>query len=158
MVAQMISLGQDPSDPPNVSGWPAYYQVPNFYELWINADTLPKRNKFTDLMIETGYTRNSKKVILNTINFAKEICSVPSDPNVLTDALFALLISADISTTAKMSLKKQILLSGQESDYYWTDAWNLYLSTPTTINFNIVNNRLKAMIKYIMNLPEYQLA
>jgi uncharacterized protein (DUF1800 family) len=158
MVSEMITLGQDPSDPPNVSGWPAYYQVPNFYELWINADTLPKRNKFTDFMIETGYTRNSKKVILNTINFAKEICTTPGDPNVLTDAMFGLLVSADISTTAKMSLKKQILLSGQESDYYWTDAWNLYQSTPTTINFNIVNNRLKAMIKYIMNLPEYQLA
>lgn len=157
MVSQMINLGQNPSDPPNVAGWPAYYQVPEFYELWINADTLPKRNKFTDLMAESGYTRNGKKVAIDTIAFAKSICANPSDPNVLIDAAFANLFSTDVSATLKANLKKQILLSGQLSDYYWTDAWNAYQASATTINFNIVNVRLKALLKYIMNLPEYQL-
>ena len=157
MVSQMINLGQNPSDPPNVAGWPAYYQVPEFYELWINADTLPKRNKFTDLMVESGYTRNGKKVAIDTISFAKYICATPSDPNMLIDAAFANLFSTDVSATLKANLKKQILLSGQLSDYYWTDAWNAYQASATTINFNIVNVRLKALLKYIMNLPEYQL-
>jgi uncharacterized protein (DUF1800 family) len=157
MVNQMINLGQNPSDPPNVAGWPAYYQVPEFYELWINADTLPKRNKFTDLMVESGYTRNGKKVAIDTISFAKYICATPSDPNMLIDAAFANLFSTDVSATLKANLKKQILLSGQLSDYYWTDAWNAYQASATTINFNIVNVRLKALLKYIMNLPEYQL-
>lgn len=158
IVTQLINAGQDISDPPNVSGWPAYYQVPNFSELWINADTLPKRNKFTDLMIETGYTRNGKKIVLNTIQFVKEICLNPRDPNVLTESLFSHLLSTDVSSVAKTNLKKQILLSGQDSDRYWSDAWDGYIASPTTINFNLVNIRLKAMIKYIMNLPEYQLA
>jgi uncharacterized protein (DUF1800 family) len=157
MVSQMINLGQNPSDPPNVAGWPAYYQVPEFYELWINADTLPKRNKFTDLMVESGYTRNGKKVVIDTIAFAKNICATPNDPNILMDALFANLVSTDVSATLKANLKKQILLSGQLSDHYWTDAWNAYQASATTINFNIVNVRLKALLKYIMNLPEYQL-
>jgi len=157
MVSQMINLGQNPSDPPNVAGWPAYYQVPEFYELWINADTLPKRNKFTDLMVESGYTRNGKKVVIDTIAFAKNICATPNDPNILMDALFANLVSTDVSAMLKANLKKQILLSGQLSDHYWTDAWNAYQASPTTINFNIVNVRLKALLKYIMNLPEYQL-
>ena len=157
MVSQMINLGQNPSDPPNVAGWPAYYQVPEFYELWINADTLPKRNKFTDLIVESGYTRNGKKVVIDTIAFAKNICVTPNDPNILMDALFANLVSTDVSATLKANLKKQILLSGQLSDHYWTDAWNAYQASATTINFNIVNVRLKALLKYIMNLPEYQL-
>lgn len=157
MVSQMINLGQNPSDPPNVAGWPAYYQVPEFYELWINADTLPKRNKFTDLMVESGYTRNGKKAVIDTIAFAKNICATPSDPNILMDALFANLVSTDVSANLKANLKKQILLSGQLSDHYWTDAWNAYQASATTINFNIVNVRLKALLKYIMNLPEYQL-
>ena len=157
MVSQMINLGQNPSDPPNVAGWPAYYQVPEYYELWINADTLPKRNKFTDLMVESGYTRNGKKVAIDTIAFAKFICPKPSDPNLLIDAAFANLLSTEVSATLKANLKKQILLSGQVSDYYWTDAWNAYQTSATTINFNIVNVRLKALLKYIMNLPEYQL-
>ncbi len=157
MVSQLIGMGQNPVDPPNVAGWPAYYQTPDYNELWINADTLPKRNKFTDLMIETGYTKNGKKIIVDTILFVKKVCTNPSDPNLLMDSLFAFLISTDIDPALKNTLKVQLLLTGQASDYYWTDAWNLYQTSPTTINFNIVNARLKALLKYIMNLPDYQL-
>ncbi|MBD0278973.1 MAG: DUF1800 domain-containing protein, partial [Flavisolibacter sp.] len=42
------SMSQNIGDPPNVSGWPAYYQEPQYHEIWINSDTLPKRNRFTD--------------------------------------------------------------------------------------------------------------
>lgn len=157
MVNQLIGMGQNPVDPPNVAGWPAYYQAPDYNELWINADTLPKRNKFTDLMIETGYTRNGKKIIVNTIQFAKTVCANPSDPNALIDSIFSFLLSTEIDASFKNNLKVQLLLTGQSSDYYWTDAWNLYNSIPNLINFNIVNNRLKALLKYIMNLPDYQL-
>mgnify|MGYP000266987699 CR=1 FL=1 len=157
MVTQMNAMGQSLVDPPNVAGWPAYYQSPEYNELWINADTLPKRNKFTDLMLETGYTKNGKKVAVNTINFVKSVCLDPADPNLLIDSLFGFLVSTEITTTLKTSLKTQILLSNQTSDYYWTDAWNLYNSNPTIINFNIVNARLKTLLKYIMNLPDYQL-
>ena len=154
---QLISIGQNPVDPPNVAGWPAYYQAPSYNELWINTDTLPKRNKFTDLMLETGYTRNNKKIIINTIQFIKNICTNPADPNILIDSVFYFLLSTDISSSLKSNLKIQILLSGQTTDYYWTEAWNNYLNNPTTINFNIVNTRLKNLLKYIMNLPDYQL-
>ena len=157
MVSQLNSMGQSPVDPPNVAGWPAYYQTPDFNELWINADTLPKRNKFTDLMIETGYTKNGKKIIVNTVQFAKTVCASPSDPNALIDSLFSFLTATEIDVSLKKTLKTQILLSGQTSDYYWTDAWNLYLANPTTINYNTVHTRLKALLKYIMNLPDYQL-
>ncbi len=158
MVGQLTSLGQNLADPPNVAGWPAYYQSPEFHELWINADTLPKRNKFTDLMLETGYTRNGRRVIIDTITLAKSISSNPADPNQLIQDLFELFISTEIDQSIKDNLKKQILLSGQTSDHYWTDAWVNYQSVQNTINFNLVNNRLKALIKYIMNLPDYQLS
>jgi len=157
MVNQATSMGQNPVDPPNVAGWPAYYQAPEYNELWINADTFPKRNKFTDLMIETGYTKNGKKIIVNPITILKSISANPSNPNaVIEDAAFFLL-STDLSANIKTNLKTQILLSGQTSDYYWTDAWNLSISSPTIINLNIVNNRLKTLFKYLMNLPDYQL-
>jgi uncharacterized protein (DUF1800 family) len=157
MVAQATSMGQNPVDPPNVAGWPAYYQAPEYNELWINADTFPKRNKFTDLMIETGYTKNGKKIIVNPINFLKSISSNPSNPNSVIDDVSFFLLSTELSPSIKSNLKTQILLSGQSTDYYWTDAWNLSISTPTTINLNIVNTRLKTLFKYLMNLPDYQL-
>jgi hypothetical protein len=157
MVNQSISMGQNPVDPPNVAGWPAYYQAPEYNELWINADTFPKRNRFTDLMIETGYTKNGKKIIVNPINFLKAISKDPSNPNAVIDDAVFFLLSTDLSASIKSNLKTQILLSGQSSDYYWTDAWNLSINSPSTINLNIVNTRLKTLFKYLMNLPEYQL-
>jgi hypothetical protein len=109
-------------------------------------------------MIETGYTRNGRKVIIDLIPFAKAISSNPSNPNQLIQDLFDLLISTEIGQTIKDNLKKQILLSGQTSDYYWTEAWNSYQANQSTANFNLVNTRLKALVKYIMNLPDYQLS
>jgi uncharacterized protein (DUF1800 family) len=157
MVNQSISMAQNPVDPPNVAGWPAYYQAPEYNELWINADTFPKRNRFTDLMIETGYTKNGKKIIVNPINFLKAISKDPSNPNAVIDDAVFFLLSTDLSASIKSNLKTQILLSGQSSDYYWTDGWNLSINSPSTINLNIVNTRLKTLFKYLMNLPEYQL-
>jgi hypothetical protein len=76
----------------------------------------------------------------------------------LIQDVFELLISTEIDQTIKENLKKQILLSGQTADYYWTEAWNSYQTNPSTINFNLVNTRLKALVKFIMNLPDYQLS
>jgi len=50
-------------------------------------------------------------------------------------------------------------LAGQTSDYYWTNAWNIFISTPTdTTNATTVKTRLRDLVKYLMNLAEYQLA
>ena len=54
-------LQQNIGDPPNVAGWAAYYQAPQFHETWINADTYPRRNLFTDTMIGPGYTRSGQE-------------------------------------------------------------------------------------------------
>jgi hypothetical protein len=39
---------------PNVAGWKAYYQAPQFGKLWINNLLLPKRHQFCKLMVEGG--------------------------------------------------------------------------------------------------------
>lgn len=144
-------------DPPDVSGWKAYYQEPQFYEVWINSDTLPRRIQFTDTMIVSGYTLNSFVTSINAIEWVKKL-SQPADPNKLINDITYRLLRIDISPASKQQLKRDILLGGQSDDHYWTDAWNLYLSTPgNTNNTNTVKNRLRDLIKYIMNLPEYQL-
>jgi uncharacterized protein (DUF1800 family) len=154
----LANLNQDIGDPPNVSGWPAYYQEPQFHELWINADTLPKRNQFTDTMITNGYTRNGKKILINAVEFAKTLPN-PSDPNALIDDTLAVIYRFPLSATTKQQIKEQILLSNQAQDYYWTNAWNAYIASPTdTANYNIVNGRLKLFFQYLMNLSEYQLS
>lgn len=45
-------MQQDLFQPPDVSGWPSYYQDPMHYELWVNSNSLPKRAAFTDGLID----------------------------------------------------------------------------------------------------------
>ncbi len=152
------SLQQNIGDPPDVSGWKAYYQVPQFYEIWINSDTLPKRNQFSDIMVTSGYTFNGKKVQVDGAEFAKTL-SQPGDPNKLIDDLTRLFFRIDISAASKAQVKQDILLGGQNNDYYWTGAWNQFISTPGDMaNTTTVKNKIRDLLKYLMDLSEYQLA
>ncbi|MFN9710173.1 MAG: DUF1800 family protein, partial [Bacteroidota bacterium] len=151
-----FTLQQNIGDPPSVAGWPAYYQIPQYYELWINADTLPKRNQISDVLIATGFTQSNYKLIINAVQYTQQL-SNPSDPNALINEVSEFILSFPLSATVKAQLKKDFLLTGQEQDYYWSDAWQAYVANPTTSNYNIVNIRLVGLYKYLMNLAEYQL-
>ena len=153
----MVNMGQSLHDPPNVSGMPAYYQEPLFHEIWINSDSLPKRNQFTDTMINTGYSQNNIRVQFNCVEFVKTLTN-PGNPNDLIDEALSIFFRNDISLQSKSQIKTQILLSGQQWDYYWTNAWTAYEANPTTANFNTVNTRLKSLFQYFFNLSEYQLS
>ncbi|HWR33252.1 MAG TPA: DUF1800 family protein, partial [Chitinophagaceae bacterium] len=155
--ASMAAIGQSLHDPPNVSGLPAFYQEPLFHEIWINSDSLPKRNQFTDTMVNTGYTRNSQKVIFNMVPYVQQFPN-PGNPNDLIDDALKYIFRIQLSYESKKTIKTQILLSNQLYDYYWTNAWTAYMSNPSTANFNIVNNRLKQLFQYFFNLSEYQLS
>jgi uncharacterized protein (DUF1800 family) len=157
IVSWMNNMQQSIGDPPDVSGWKAYYQEPQFNEIWINSDTLPKRNQFTDTMVVSGYTFNSKKIQFDPLAYARTF-SNPSDPNAFISELTERLLGLDISAASKAQLKKDILLNGQSLDIYWTQAWDLYISTPTNAaNTTSVRNKIRDLVKYLMNLAEYQL-
>ena len=150
-------LQQDIGDPPDVSGWKAYYQIPQFYEQWINSDTLPRRNQFTDIFIVNGFTSNNQQIIIDPVAYAKKL-SNPADPNVLISDSAQLLFKIDLDADFVAQLKKDILLSGQLTDYYWTNAWNAYISNPSdAVNAEIVKTKLQTLYKYFMDLAEYQL-
>lgn len=154
----MADVNQDIGDPPDVSGWQAYYQAPQFHEIWINSDTLPKRNRFTDTMIAFGFTQDEITVKIDALAYTQTLPN-PSDPNALVNDAVALLYRMPISDTTKQMIKQQILLSNQASDYYWTNAWNAYLAEPTNeMVANVVNTRLKGLYQYLMNMAEYQLS
>lgn len=141
-----------------MSGWKAYYQEPQFYEIWINSDTLPKRNQFTDTMVMNGFTFGGKRMIIDGAEFAKTLTN-PGDPNQLINDLTKLMYRLDISDASKAQIKKDILLGGQSEDYYWTNAWNQFVNNPGDMaNTTTVRNYIRDLLKYLMNLAEYQLA
>lgn len=153
-------MQQNIGDPPNVAGWQAYYQEPQYDKIWINSDTLPKRNLFTDRMLNNGFARNGKKVVIDFYAFATALPN-PSDPDKLIDDSVRLLYTMELPPKEKQYMKEGILLSGlqgQMSDHYWTDAWTKLASNPNdAANKKDVTNKLRNLYKYIMNLPQYQL-
>jgi hypothetical protein len=152
-------MQMNPGDPPDVAGWSAFYQEPQFYEIWINADTLPRRNQFSDTMISsTGYTRSSTRLVIDVLAYAKQFPD-PSNPEALVNGIVEHLYAIPISQSLKASLMTSSLLSGQASFHYWTDAWNAHIANPTdTAAMNTVTTRLRTLIKSLMNAAEYQLA
>ena len=157
---QAASLQQNIGDPPNVAGWQAYYQEPQYDKFWINSDTLPKRNQYTDRMIGGGFGRNGKKVLIDPVHFAAGL-SDPGNPDTLLLDSVKALYSVEIPAEELQSIKTNILLSGlvgMVSDHYWTMAWQSYRNNPDDkSNKDIVTNKLKALYRHLMNRPEYQL-
>jgi len=153
---QAVAMQMDLINQPNVAGWPAYYQLPQFYEMWINSDTLPKRNKFTDTMMTTGHSSGGFKVVADAIAFASQF-TTPGDPNALIDQASQLLFPIPITANQKTYLKSSILIPGL-GDYEWTAEWNAYVADPTdAVKKGAVNTRLKALFQFMLDMPEYQL-
>ena len=160
MWAAAAITGLTLGNPPNVAGWSAYYQDPQYHETWINSDSLPKRIQTTVALMAVGYPYrgSSKKLQADVIAFAQQFAN-PGDPNALIQDSIDLLLPLDLTTTAKSGLKTGSLLFGQASDYYWTAAWNDYIANPTDTNKKAtVTAGLQLMLKYLLDIAENQLA
>lgn len=156
-VSYLNNLQQNIGDPPDVSGWKAYYQDPGFYEYWINTDTLPKRIQYLDYLASTGFTFGGFKMVVDSIAYTRGF-TAPSDPNQLISDMADHLLGVGLSVSHRAQLKRDILLAGQNEDYYWTNAWDTYLANPSNAaNTKHVSTALTSLIKYMVNLPEYQL-
>jgi len=150
--------GLDLGEPPNVAGFPAYYQSPEFYELWINSNTYPHRLEFIDMMLSTGFKGGTgTSILIDVLAFASAFPNA-GDPDLLVQYCCDLLLGLDPSTTRKASLKS-ILLSGQTTNGYWTSAWGDYISNPTNVTYKgIVKTRISSLLTEIMHSEEHQLA
>lgn len=145
--------GQKAGNPPNVAGWPAYYQSPSFHELWISADSLRKKKEFCDKLLTSSIYNMKVDVLAFTATLNN-----PSDPNLLIEEALALLHPLPSDASLKTTLKA-ILLSNQTSDYYWTDAWNNHRNNPTNTTFaTTARTRLQTLYQAMVNMSEFQLS
>jgi uncharacterized protein (DUF1800 family) len=151
--------GQNIGNPPNVAGWPAYYQVPIFHEFWINTDSLPRRVSFVEKFLSnTGVSLGTNvKLEIDVLKFTDQFGTDASDPVKLIDSVLELLYRVPVSVKFKQYMKN-ILLSGQTSDYYWSDAWDAYKTNPTTMNTSTVKTRLQTFYKFLVDQPEFHLS
>lgn len=149
-------LQQFVGDPPNVSGYPAWYQEPTYDKSWITTDSLPRRAHFSDAMIFTGFSTNNFTMKIDVLALTANYNN-PSDPYALIDDALNYAYCIGVSQAVKNYLMA-VLLSGQSNTSYWTTAWDAYTADPTNAaNRNVVETRLKVFYRYILQLEEYQL-
>ncbi len=137
---------------PTVAGWKAFYQAPQYTKIWINSVSLPLRQTASDRFIN-GFNNNGFRVELNVLDFVANLDN-PTDPNDLINELAGLLFSQAI-TSAQLSALKSIILPGIE-DYNWTVEYGDFLAGDDSLRGSI-ENKLQALIKAMLRMPEFYL-
>jgi hypothetical protein len=145
---------------PNVAGWKAYYQEPQFDKLWINNLLLPKRHEFCRLMVEGGtfsYNDENYRVtsLVPVLAIVKNIADAV-DPNVLVARLAEIMFNFPITPNQLTSLK-EILISGLP-DFEWTVEYSDYLANPSDLALaESVENKLKKLFSVMVRMSEFQI-
>jgi len=152
-VLQNLKIG----DPPDVAGWPAWYLVPRYYELWINSATLPNRTNFIKAVLQNGIktTEMTDKVVADPFKMAY-LASNPADINDLVPTLAGVLFPMPLRPEQLTALK-DALIPGLP-DFEWTVEWNKYVNNPSDANQKkAVGNSLTALLVKMVSMAEYQL-
>lgn len=157
----MYDMQQSIGAIPNVAGWQAFYQKPSFHEYWINSNSIQRRYGLIEYLfygfdIEKNNvtTRMEVDVIAFVKQFPNAICE---DPNLLVNECIQCLLPIDFSLNAKNAIKTQTLLTGQDSDKYWSGAWKSYNANPNEMTLAIVKTRIRSLLLTIVEFAEYQL-
>ena len=155
----VVSLQQQAlGDPPGVAGWAAYYQTPQYHELWINAVTLPRRNQVSDVFIGNGFTRNGAKIVVDPLALVLALpAATAADCNLLIAEFVRLMVPIPL-TVNQLAFLKTALLPGLP-DFEWAVEWSEYLAAPTNAAKKAaVTTKLQAMLRALMGLAEYHLS
>ena len=142
-------------DPPSVAGWSAYYQIPQFHEIWINSASLPARKTIQDALL-SGFKRNGVQVKISPFVVLERIGN-PSDPNALIEELAILLYTHPISKQER-DFYKDALIPGLP-DFEWTIEYTDFLSDPdNNAKRNAVETKLVILLFVMLGMAEYQLS
>lgn len=169
------SLGQDLQDPPNVAGWPAYYQAPFYYDMWLDTATYPIRETYqktistvNGIPIGDGISviTEAARGLFVKIDYSKWLkgFSNPKDASALINDIAFLMYGVAISKAVQDKLKNnklyaKVLNQTITTDAQWSDAVTKYLADPNTTDAvaKTIPNRMQVMITYMMRAAEFHL-
>lgn len=149
------ALGMSYLTPPNVGGWTAYYQAPNFSKLWINSSYIKLRFDFGSyLTIWGGINVDGNTLPLNHLDFLDGL-SLPSDAPQVIEDIVTVFCPKGLSTTQKTVLK--FVLTNGLPDFEWTLQYNEYLANPGDQTYSDpVKQRVALTLDQLFKLPEFQ--
>lgn len=148
------TMGQGYGTPPSVSGWPAYYQAPNFSKLWVNSTHLKTRvfiaYYFT---LATGLEINGEFLKIRALPFLNGL-SNPANANNVIDDIIRVFLPKPISTTQRQILK--FILLGGQPDFEWTIQYNEYLAAPSDPTYYLpIQQKVELTLFQLFQLPEF---
>jgi uncharacterized protein (DUF1800 family) len=144
--------------PENVAGHAAYYQAPNFDKTWISSSTLIARYRLGESLLDgvnriIGNSNIAAKINISDLLKNTGIVSNPSDPFTLASELCNALFAQEADNDRIKYFMNSFLLQGL-ANFYWTEAWNNFISTN---NSTVVESRLKLLVTKILRAPESQM-
>lgn len=136
----MAYCGQQVHNPPNVAGWPAYYQFPAFDNIWLDTATYPARLNTLQAILFVGFSTpaGTYQPASANLQFKADFVALvgqfsdPMNPNTLVSDAVELMFALPVGLLVRTQLKISYLLLGQITDSYWTDAYELYVADPST--------------------------
>jgi len=160
-------MTQDIMEHPNVAGWPAYYQEPLFYQIWITSATLPNRNNFINSVLNgiapnfggLVFAPGTRAFSFDSVDYASKFPN-PEDPYKLIDNITEHFFAVDLTQKQKDKLLRDVLIPGLP-DYEWTDEWTEWeRETNTTLKTakrNALKIKLDNLVRYMMGMAEFQI-
>ena len=157
---EMSNIGLNYTDPPSVSGWPAYYQAPVYDLFWINSDTISKRSNLGNSIarwgagIGSGDTKGWINLQLDKIKFVSSLKS-PDNIDLVIDETVERIMSAPISAKSKERIKASVL--GGNAPSYYTQLYQSHMSKQTEETRSILSNRLENLFGALFQMGEIHL-
>lgn len=145
--------------PPDVAGYPAYHQGPEFSRHWFSSTSIIARYKLPQMLLTGkrvigGSPSGSIGIKLDIVPWIKNsgISLDPSNPYQLVKDLLDYLLPVQVDNDRFNYFYDQIFLNGlPPSD--WTYEWQNYLATNNQTEVKIP---LEKLLNHIMYSPEYQ--
>lgn len=144
------------ANPPSVAGYPAYYQSPAFYRIWISSTTVQLRQQLSDGLISAnGITTYGYKLIIDPLACVEKFDN-PENPDLLIDEASIYLFPFSLTENQRNYLRQALL--GTIPDYEWTKKWEDYKANPNDKNLKTeLATKLRNFFKTAFSLAEFQL-
>ncbi len=141
--------------PPSVAGWPAFYQQPQQYGLWINSVTLFERNTLHQLL-KQGIERRGASFKFDLVAILDQLDD-PTDPNEVVRSLACLFLPLELNDT-QLAQFKDVLLPGLP-DFEWSLEFGEYLLNPNDFAVRkAIESKLLALMESMLQTPEFHLS
>lgn len=139
---------------PEVAGWKAYYQSPQYYRMWINAFSLNRREEAITAILSDA--NNAGVPDVDLIAFIAQLGDDAMDPFKMINGITEVLFPFEISINQQEYLK-EVLIPGLP-DYAWTNQYSEYLADPNNEDLELgVRRRLTRLFEAILKMPEFHL-